>query len=127
MFFLQIAPELNDMDSLQSAIDNGISMLNKCYEKVPLDLDDSDEEDDPDKKWLVSLESQFHYFEIQFLFVSVISFDQKIHIWIVQHHLLLVQKNGKKNGISVLLNLKTNPKKKYQKNFLTALMVYPFY
>lgn len=41
------------MDSLQSAIDNGISMLNKCYEKVPLDLDDSDEEDDPDKKWLV--------------------------------------------------------------------------
>lgn len=41
------------MDSLQSATDNGISMLNKCYEKVPLDLDDSDEEDDPDKKWLV--------------------------------------------------------------------------
>lgn len=38
------------MDSLQSAIDNGISMLNKCYEKVPLDLDDSDEEDDPEKK-----------------------------------------------------------------------------
>lgn len=59
IFFLQIAPELNDMDSLQSAIDNGISMLNKCYERVPLDLDDSDEEDDPDKKWLDSLKFQF--------------------------------------------------------------------
>lgn len=41
------------MDSLQFAIDNGICMLNKCYEKVPLDLDDSDDDDeeDPDKKW----------------------------------------------------------------------------
>lgn len=42
--------ELTTVTAIRTAVDNGLSMLTRCYEKVTLDLDDDSDNDDDDSR-----------------------------------------------------------------------------